>query len=469
MKTVEFYLSLTGVLDLVDAFKSKGVPMRQTVAAVTACSLMGRNSMSGCAEWLGNPNVRAELGIPGRMGQRTLNRGVEILGARTEEVIARMWKGLCSAFGFANTDVDTDGTAVACRWSRAGLAKFGYDRDRSPGKKQVEFMTARLQESRIPMFVKEHEGNATDPEMFREVLPAAMGMVRKGSWTVTDDGGASEDVLNNIVKAGNNHLARVKMNASDDAYIREHRTCFEAVEDGVCCLKRVFKTSGRTTYVFFSAPLAMKAEERATSVVEKRVATQGEIRRTGKIRNSDFFTVKARHPGIKVDPRASFQDDLLDDAPESIAQMIEDEKGPRCGFFKLESSVELTPLEALMKYRNRVAIEHLISSMKRVAGIKPLRVWSDDSVRGSMLLALLAEAVIAMARHEMRGREEEKKVAGKAEAVIAKPSEESIVRSLARSTVAVRYEGRRRLEPVYSNWERISTETTGDIRSRAAA
>lgn len=61
--------------------------------------------------------------------------------------------------------------------------------------------------------------------------------------------------------------------------------------------------------------------------------------------------------------------------------------GIKCGFFKLESDRQMTVKEALVKYRRRVDVEHLISSLKRITGIKPIRVWNKDSVDGSMTLA----------------------------------------------------------------------------------
>jgi hypothetical protein len=55
-------------------------------------------------------------------------------------------------------------------------------------------------------------------------------------------------------------------------------------------------------------------------------------------------------------------------------------------------------------YRSRATVEHLIHSLKRVTGLKPLRVWKENSIRGAMLLALLAETAIAMARYGMETR-----------------------------------------------------------------
>ena len=57
----------------------------------------------------------------------------------------------------------------------------------------------------------------------------------------------------------------------------------------------------------------------------------------------------------------------------------------------LEPSERLTPLEALNMYRSRATVEHLAHFPKYVAGLKPLRVWKEDSIGDAILLALLAE------------------------------------------------------------------------------
>lgn len=75
------------------------------------------------------------------------------------------------------------------------------------------------------------------------------------------------------------------------------------------------------------------------------------------------------------------------------------ETGERCGWFKLQCSRRLPPQEALDLYRHRVQVEHLISSIKSVVNLKPLRVWSKESVRGSVLMAMIAQLQISMVRY----------------------------------------------------------------------
>lgn len=80
VKTVEHYLGSAGVLDFVNTFKVRGVPMRRILIAMCTHILMGSNSMKRCSEWMEDQNVRKELGLESGLSQRTINRAVSIIG-----------------------------------------------------------------------------------------------------------------------------------------------------------------------------------------------------------------------------------------------------------------------------------------------------------------------------------------------------------------------------------------------------
>ena len=69
----------------------------------------------------------------------------------------------------------------------------------------------------------------------------------------------------------------------------------------------------------------------------------------------------------------------------------------------------------------------MIHSLKRITGLKPLRVWKENSIRGAMLLALLAETAIAMARYEMESVTEIREKNGVRYESESRPSTESMV------------------------------------------
>ncbi len=463
VKTVEHYLGSAGILDFVDTFKQRGVAMSRILVAMCIHILMGSNSMSRCSDWLKNGDVRKELGLDSGLSQRTINRAVSLIGEHSDEIIVKLWEGLDSRYHFENTDVNIDGSAVVVNGPEAELGAIGYPRDfRDQSRKQVEFLTAELQRSKIPFFMRAYRGNTSDPEQYRDALPDIFSMIREGSWIIVDNGGASGDILDSIVRSGHKYLTRVKMNASDDKRIADPDCEWEYVEDGVCCKRHTFDSSGRTTYLFYSLDNWYRSYHSASRSFDRMV----EAVRTyedGHFRKSDFVTVK-RNVLADVEVKVSLQTKFSFDEGEREG-IIEEIMGTRAGIFKLESSEQLTPSEALDKYRARATVEHLIHSLKRVTGLKPLRVWNESSIRGSMMLALLSETAIAMARYEMEGNTRTIEERGRRKTVTEKPNTESIVWSLGHLTLTRMIEKGRRKQAIYSNWNPISKEIFGNIRA----
>jgi transposase len=119
----------------------------------------------------------------------------------------------------------------------------------------------------------------------------------------------------------------------------------------------------------------------------------------------------------------------------------------------------------LEKYRARATVEHLIHSLKRITGLKPLRVWNESSIRGSMMLALLSETVVAMDRYEIKPRKEPKSKDGKVTMKDVRPSTESMVWSLGHLTLTRIVSKGKRKEAYFSNWDSISREVFANIRA----
>lgn len=463
VKTVEHYLGSTGILDFVDTFKTRGVPMRRILVAMCTHILMGSNSMSRCSHWLRDKNVRKELGVESGLSQRTINRAVSIIGNHSDETIVKLWEGLDSRYRFENTDVNIDGSAVVVNGPEAELGAVGHPRDfRDQSRKQMEFLTAELQRSRIPFLMRAYKGNTSDAEQYQDALPDIFSLIRNGSWIIVDNGGASGDILDSIVKSGHRYLTRVKMNASDDLRMKEHGDGWEYVEDEVCCLRYTFDSSERTTYLFYSHDNWLRSYHAAGKSFDRMVEAVRSYE-DGSFRKSDFVTIR-KNVLADIEVKVSLHTKFGFDGSEREG-IIREMMGPRAGIFKLESSEQLTPREALDKYRARATVEHLIHSLKRVTGIKPLRVWNEPSIRGSMMPALLSETAIAMAGYEMKGVQKTVRGRGRTRNTVEKPNTESIVWSLSHLTLTRIIEKSRRRQAVYSNWTPISKEIFDNIRS----
>ena len=273
-------------------------------------------------------------------------------------------------------------------------------------------------------------------------------------WIVIDNGGASKYNTDLICGLGHEYITRKKLNESDKN--RSKDETWEYVEPGVWCHKNTFDRSKRTTYLYFNEALYGLKRRNAVKRFERRMEVTRKVME-GKIPKSEMVQTKDL-PFVDFDVTVTVQNVLSDFTEEDREREIKRMMGRSPGIFKLESSSELTPKQALDLYRERVVIEHTISSIKQVSGIKPLRVWRKASVIGSMVLALLVEAVLSMARFDLRPVKTKKRKHGVERIVDTKPSTNTIKESLRHLTVTRIKEKDGSIKLVYSNWEPISVE-----------
>jgi len=73
----------------------------------------------------------------------------------------------------------------------------------------------------------------------------------------------------------------------------------------------------------------------------------------------------------------------------------------REGYFCLKSSKNLTLPEALLTYRRKDSIEKIFNSLKNEIEIKPLRVWTDNSIYGALIIGFIAQLFISLVRFEI--------------------------------------------------------------------
>lgn len=499
IRTIRHYLEFVGLLSHIRGLKSKGLRLDLMVVAMCTYTMYASNSLNACAEWLNDPIVRRQFGFSSKdkINQKTLNRGLMILGKNRESIIVRMWKGIKERFEIDDYDIRLDGSAVVLYGPKSDYAKVGYGRDKNRGKYQVEFMVAQLATLGIPIYIKPYAGNTSDEAQYRDCIPelasllsgkgihgmdalkeekvskadkdnlfstvAAVAML--GAAIVADNGMASKSNLDRIRDCGMNYVTLIGMNSSDDIAIKERAASFEYLGDGMMCYTHIFPQSkkNRRTFLFLSRDKLVKGIFTATKRLEKNLELLDNVKK-GNVRKSDYVKIR-KVPWIDVEISLSMQDRFIPKSGMQRARMIRSDMGLRCGFFKLETNMDLTASEALAIYRRRVGVEQLISSLKRITGIKPIRVWNQDSVDGAMILALLGEAAVSMARHCMAGtKKTETNDIGVEITKVVKPSTESMVRSLSHLTLTRYKDGKGPMKYITSNWEPTSIEVLEHIR-----
>ena len=103
----------------------------------------------------------------------------------------------------------------------------------------------------------------------------------------------------------------------------------------------------------------------------------------------------------------------------------------------------MTLAEALLTYRKKDSIEKIFNSLKNEIEIKPLRVWTDNSIYGALIIGFIAQLFISLMRYEI--------------SELKHISTKFIKKSLSNLTVTVDSWGRTVKTYVYSNFDAINT------------
>jgi len=272
-----------------------------------------------------------------------------------------------------------------------------------------------------------------------------------GSTIVMDAAGDAKDVTDLMASKGMKYLVRKEMNESDDIVIEKFDkddAFLVDKEKKVWCMKKVFSSSKRTNYLFFSEKLyedKMKALDARASKCVNEYFDVVRMKRDGSLKVSKTMLRRLRNPLIYCN--VSVQTKLLGNADDMYSFVREQLSNGREGFFKLESSVELTEKEAYVTYRERDTIEKLIESLKNHIDMGPLRVWSDDCVKGILLICFLAQTIISMIRFE--------------HSELSSLSSKTIIRSLEKLTLTVIRSDRNVTSCIFSNFDAVNSSILG--------
>jgi transposase len=166
----------------------------------------------------------------------------------------------------------------------------------------------------------------------------------------------------------------------------------------------------------------------------------------GTLRVSKTVIRRLRNPLISIN--VGIQGRFFSDDKEALEYVRRELSDGREGFFKLECSENLTPSDVLRIYRKRDTVEKLIESLKNQIDLRPLRVWSDNAVHGTLLLCFLAQTTVSMARYgipEIRSK-----------------SAKFIIASLENLTVTYAYDNKHSLRRIYSNFEPLNSRILKD-------
>ena len=441
--TVQKYSQKLFFDEIFGNLKKRGINITKLLEALLCYRLTENMSTTKAGDWINRAPVLSHFGLKG-FNERALFRLLERIGENYEEIIYALQEVLFKKYDFPHTDTNLDWTSLVLWGQHADLAKYGYSRDHRPDKKQITVGIAELASPiNIPYGLTIQPGNLNDQTHFKKTYRQIEPCLREDSRIVFDKGGQSKDNTDMILAGKMKYLSAKKLNLSDDKRIKTFRKKDAQLidpENGVYGVKIVYPS--RIDYFYFSERLQKEQIEAKFRRAEQKLKEAQEIQLS--IEKKKHLPKRFQINNPLVDVKYSYQTKLTNLTESQARKLVQKASiNGREGFFCLVSSENLTLEEALKIYRMKDSVEKIFQSMKNDINIKPLRVWSTNSIFGAVLVGFLAQLLISLIRYDY---EELKHVAPKI-----------IKISLMNLTVTVEKLKNRTKRWIYSNFDDINT------------
>jgi transposase len=337
-----------------------------------------------------------------------------------------------------------DWTSIVLHGDKSLLGKYGYSRDHRPDKKQITVGISELADPiNIPIGITVEQGNIHDQKHFRKTYHQINGRLKQESLVVFDKGAHSVGNTALIRSDEMHYLTARKLNTSDDKKIASFWKCAPELIDheaGIYGL-RITKPSS-VNYFYFSKKLQKEQLDSKARKVMRQMQEARAIQES--IDRNKKLPKRFRINNVLVDVTYSLQTKLMKlDEQEAIKLLEEHVITGREGFFCLKSSKNLTLEQALQTYRKKDSIEKIINSLKNEIEIKPLRVWTDASIYGAIIIGFIAQLFISLMRYEFNE--------------LKHKSTKFIKNSLLNLTVTVDFMKNGSKKYIYANFDAINT------------
>ena len=398
---VERLYEILNFTDIFGKHKKNGIDINKLLKALVSYKLTDNFSIKRSHEWINRPEVLAEFALPS-FSERTLYRVLEILGAHRDEIISDIQDVLFARYEFEHTNINMDWTSIVLHGTEARLGKYGYSRDHRPDKKQITVGVTELADPiNIPIGMTIEPGNLNDQSHFKKTYRQSSNRLRKGSLVIFDKGANSVANIHMIRADNLQYITGKKLNKSDDKIIAEFETYHHQVidsESGISGIK--IGKPNSTNYLYFSEKLQKEQLESRARKVVREIKEAKAIQES--IDKNKSLPKRFRINNVLVDVDYSIQTKLIELSEEDAISLLEEKFiTGREGFFCLKSSKNLTLTEALLTYRKKDSIEKIFNSLKNEIEIKPLRVWTDNSIYGALIIGLIAQLFVSLIQFEI--------------------------------------------------------------------
>jgi transposase len=400
MLAVQYFYEKLSFYDIFSKFKSRGLDINSLLIGLVSYKLNENFSIKEASKWLNQEEILDILNLES-FHEKTLYRTLEILGSNKEEILSDILNILFSVYNFKETDINLDWTSITLYGTKSNLGKYGYSRDYRPDKMQITVGVSELKKPiNIPIGITVNRGNVLDLQHFSDTYKQVNGKLKKGSLIVFDKGANTADNIKLIQEDKMTYLTSMKLNLSDDKIIgnfdKDNAVLVDS-EKSIYGIKIVRPSSVK--YFYFSEVLQERQLEAKARTVLKKLQEAKEIQEV--IVKKKKLPKKFRINNELIEIDYSFRTKLEELSDEEAIELLKSSIiTGREGFFCLKSNKNLTLEKALEIYREKDSIEKIFDSLKNEIQIKPLRVWSDNSIYGAIILGFITQLFISLMRYE---------------------------------------------------------------------
>jgi len=397
---VQYFFEKLNFSDIFSKHKSRGLDLTSLLIGLVSYKLTENFSIKEAGKWINQEEILDILNLKS-FNERALYRALETLGRNKDEILPDILNSLFSVYNFEETDINLDWTSVVLHGTKSNLGKYGYSRDHRPDKLQITVGISELKKPvNIPIGITVNKGNVLDLQHFPDTYNQVKGYLKIGSLIVFDKGANTFDNIKLIQEDKMTYLTSMKLNKSDDKIIEKFDLETAQLidpEKSIYGIKIVKPNSIK--YFYFSESLQEKQLEAKARTVLRKLQEAKEIQEV--IVKNKKLPKKFRLNNELIEIDYSFRTKLEELSDEEAIELLKSSIiNGREGFFCLKSNQNLTLEKALEIYREKDSIEKIFNSLKNEIQIKPLRVWSDDSIYGAILLGFIAQLFISLMRYE---------------------------------------------------------------------
>ena len=290
--------------------------------------------------------------------------------------------------------ISYDSTNKNCQAGDIDIVEFGHAKE-DKGLPIFNYSIAYDCNNREPLFYETYPGSIVDVSQLQLMLNKAVAYGYKNAGFILDRGYFSRENIRYMDKCGYDFVIMVKdMKSFVNESVRKVKGTFEENRDktihryhvnGTTLKTQVFYSDEKERYLHVYYSYEKAAAERAA--LETKIAKIAAYLK--KLEGLPVIVDKCYEKYFSLEYYHEGKEDQCFVCGIEKASVIEAEL-KLCGYFCIITSAEMSAKEALELYKSRDASEKLFKSDKTFLGNRSMRIYSEESLEGKMLIAFVA-------------------------------------------------------------------------------